>query len=200
MKPRLRTRRARLVPAPAGSASPWADVLVAFNDAVIVMDRERHIVLFNQAAEELIGQPQGRVLGEVCERVFAETPLIADMVTRVETQGQSESRSEEHLVRHRRSIPVRITCLPLWDADDRVSGTALVIHDLGYQKTLEEAVHRNESLARLGTMVAGLAHEVRNPRRDRRRAQLLEARLADRPELSEYTGVIGARSTASPHW
>ena len=191
MIPRLRARRARPAPAPAGSAPPWADVLVAFNDAVIVMDRERHIVRFNQAAEELIGQPQVRVLGEPCERVFAETPLIADMVTRVETQGQSESRSEEQLVRHRRSIPVRITCLPLWDAHDSISGTALVIHDLGYQKTLEEAAHRNESLARLGTMVAGLAHEVRNPLAGiKGAAQLLEARLADQPELSEYTGVI----------
>jgi nitrogen-specific signal transduction histidine kinase len=44
-----------------------------------------------------------------------------------------------------------------------VSGAVLVIHDLGYQKTLEQAARRNESLARLGAMVAGLAHEVRNP-------------------------------------
>src|SRR5262249_28670185 len=143
------------------------------------------------AAEELIGQPQGRVVGEPCERVFAETPLIADMVTRVETQGQSESRSEEHLVRQRRTIPVRITCLPLWDAHDRVSGTALVIHDLGTENTREQAGGRSESLARLGPRVAGLPHEVPNPLAGIKGApQLLEARLTDQPELSEYTGVI----------
>ena len=191
MKSRLRPQRARLAPVPAGSAPPWGDVLAAFNDAVVVTDRAQRIVLFNPAAEELTGQPQRRVLGEPCAKVFVETPLIAEMVARVHAQGQSESRSEERLVRHRRSIPVHITCLPLWDRHDGVSGAALVIHDLGYQKTLEESVRRNESLARLGTMVAGLAHEVRNPLAGiKGAAQLLEARVAAQPDLTEYTAVI----------
>jgi two-component system nitrogen regulation sensor histidine kinase GlnL len=190
MKPRLRPTRARLAPAPTG-APPWADVFVAFNDAVVVLDRERRVALFNPAAEELTGQAQRRVLGEACEHIFAETPLIAEMVTRVQAHGQSESRSEEQLVQGRRRIPVRITCLPLWDADDRISGAALVIHDLGYQRTLEESVRRNESLARLGTMVAGLAHEVRNPLAGiKGAAQLLAARVATQPELTDYTAVI----------
>jgi two-component system, NtrC family, nitrogen regulation sensor histidine kinase GlnL len=191
MKPRLRPQRTRRVPVPVGSAPPWSEVLAAFNDAVIVMDDERRIVLFNPAAEELTAQAQKRVMGELCDTIFGETPLITDMVTHVQEHGQSESRSEERLVRHRRSIPVRITCLPLWDDADRVSGTALVIHDLGYQKTLEDTARRNESLARLGTMVAGLAHEVRNPLAGiKGAAQLLEARLTAQPELGEYTAVI----------
>ena len=191
MKSRRRSPRPHLAPAASGSAPPWGDVLAAFHDAVVVLDRERHIVLFNPAAEELIGQPRGRAVGERCERLFAETPLIAEMVGRVQAHGQSESHSEAQLVRGRRSIPVLVTCLPLWDRDDRVSGTALVIHDLGYQKTLEESVRRNESLARLGSMVAGLAHEVRNPLAGiKGAAQLLEAHVAAQPELKEYTAVI----------
>jgi len=191
MKRRLLSRRSRLTPARASSAPPWGDVLAAFNDGVVVTDRSGRIVLFNNAAEELTGQPRGRVLGERCAQVFAETPLIAEMVARVQSQGQSESRSEEHLVRQRRGIPVRVTCLPLWDRDDRVSGAALVFHDLSYLHTLEENARRNESLARLGTMVAGLAHEVRNPLAGiKGAAQLLEARVAAQPDLTEYTTVI----------
>lgn len=190
MKPRLLSR-VRFASAPAGSAPPWADVLAAFHDAVVVTDRERRVVLFNPAAEELTGQPRGRVIGEPCARVFADTPLIGEMVARVQAQGQSESHSETQLVRARRSTPVRVTCLPLYDRNDRVSGAALVFHDLGYQKTLEEAARRNESLARLGTMVAGLAHEVRNPLAGiKGAAQLLEARVAAEPQLTEYTAVI----------
>jgi two-component system nitrogen regulation sensor histidine kinase GlnL len=191
MKIRLRPSRTRLAPAPLVAAPPLADVLAAFNDAVIVMDRDSRIALFNPAAEELTDMPVRRAIGQTCGTVFAETPRISEMVARVQQQGQSESRSEEHLVRRRRSRPVRVTCLPLWDKHDRVSGIALVIHDLGQQKTLEEAARRNESLARLGTMVAGLAHEVRNPLAGiKGAAQLLEARLASQPELAEYTGVI----------
>lgn len=173
------------------TAPSLADVLAAFNDAVIVTDGDLRIVLFNPAAEELTGMPQRRALGASCEEVFAETPLIAEMTRRVLALGQSEARSEESLVRGRRSVPVRITCLPLWDRDDRVSGVALVIHDFGYQRMLEDSARRNENLARLGTLVAGLAHEVRNPLAGiKGAAQLLEARLTAQPELSEYTTVI----------
>src|SRR5215470_14814009 len=107
MKPRLLSRRPRPV-APVSAAPPWGDVLSAFHDAVAVTDRSGRIVLFNPAAEELTGQPQRRVLGEPCQRVFADTPLIGEMVARVQTQGQSEARSEEQLMRRDRAIPVRV--------------------------------------------------------------------------------------------
>jgi two-component system nitrogen regulation sensor histidine kinase GlnL len=188
---RLRSSRARLAPAAAAAAPVWGDVLAAFNDAVVVVDSERRVVLFNPAAEELIGLPQRRALGDACERVFADTPSIVAIVARVQTQGQGESHSDESLQRRGRRVPVRVTCLPLWDGEDRVSGAALVIHDLGYQKTLEESARRNESLARLGTLVAGLAHEVRNPLAGiKGAAQLLAARVNDDQGLTEYTDVI----------
>src|SRR5690606_19629851 len=67
----------------------------------------------------------------------------------------------------------------------------LVIHDLGYQRTLEESARRHESLARLGTLVAGLAHEVRNPLAGiKGAAQLLEHHPSAGAALAEYTAVI----------
>ncbi len=191
-----RTRQTRRILPPAGAAIPWEDVLAHFSDAVVVVDRDMRIVLFNQAAEELTGRPQGRVLGQPCARVFSQAPQLGEMVGRVQKHGQSESRAEEHLVRGRRKTPVHVTCLPLWDDRDLVNGAALVIRDLSYQKTLEESTRRNESLASLGTLVAGLAHEVRNPLAGiRGAAQLLEGRLAQQPELAEYTAVITREAT-----
>ena len=187
---KVRPRSARSIPATEPAPS-LAEVLAALNDAVVVMDHRRTVTLLNPAAEELIGLPQRRVHGAACERVFSETPLVAEMVQRVQALGQSEVRSEEWWVRRRRSTPVRLTCVPLWDADGRVSGTALLIHDLSSPRTLEGSARRNESLARLGTLVAGLAHEVRNPLAGIiGAAQLLEQRLAAQPEVAEYTAVI----------
>lgn len=176
---------------PSDTATLWKDVLASFHDAVVVMDRATHVVLFNQAAEELTGKSEAHVLGQPHTVVFDQAPLIGEIITRVREQGHSESRSEEYLSRTAHRIPVRITCVPVWDTSDQVYGTALIIADLRHQKTLEDSVWRNESSVRLGTLVAGLAHEVKNPLTGiTGAAQLLEDQLANRPELVEYTSVI----------
>lgn len=191
MKNSPREDRVRSLPPPTTAKIDWEDVLANFTDAVVVLDNDLRVVLFNQAAEELTGRPQARALGQPCSRVFPQTPLVSKIVARVRKNGQSESRSEETLLRRGKHVPVRITCLPFWDNENRLRGTSLIIHDLSQQRTLEESARRNENLARLGTLVAGLAHEVRNPLAGiKGAAQLLQGRLGDQPELREYTAVI----------
>ena len=82
MKPRLRHARA-LLSSRVATAPPLADVLAAFNDAVVVFDRDQRVVLFNPAAEELVGVPAKRALSATCAELFPDTPLIREVVDRV---------------------------------------------------------------------------------------------------------------------
>jgi two-component system nitrogen regulation sensor histidine kinase GlnL len=167
------------------------DVLVSLGDPVILTDADDRITLFNQAAEELTGVSSGQVVGQAFADVFANTPMVAALVERARTSGQSQSCGEETLCIARRRVPVRVSCSPIWGPNDDVQGAALVIQDLSYQKKLEDEARRSETLARLGGLVAGLAHEVKNPLGGiKGAAQLLAKRYTDQPDVSEYTGVM----------
>jgi len=177
---------------PARSApEPVENVLASLAEAVILTDGNDRVTMFNPAAEELTGLAEAQVLHRPCADVFSLTPAISAMVERTRTLAQNQSCGEETLFVHQKPLPVRVSCSPIWGVQGQIRGTALVIQDLSYQKKLEDESRRNETLARLGGLVAGLAHEVKNPLGGiKGAAQLLAKRFTDRPEVAEYTGVM----------
>jgi len=160
-------------------------------DGVVLIDEQNRITLFNQAAQELTGLSEAQVLQHNYAPVFAATPTIGQMVERTRASGQGQSVSEESLNLPYRSVPIRCCCSPIWGPHGHLEGVALVIQDLSYLKKLEDEARRNETLARLGGLVAGLAHEVKNPLGGiRGAAQLLAKRFANSTEVTDYTDVM----------
>jgi two-component system nitrogen regulation sensor histidine kinase GlnL len=189
-----RQRRKKLhgaEPGVRGGPDSLENVLACLADAVVLTDEHDGITMFNPAAEQLTGFAEAQVLHRPCADVFAATPVVADMVRRTRTLAQNQSCGEETLFARPRPLPVRLSCSPIWGPEGQIQGTALVIQDLSYQKKLEDESRRNETLARLGGLVAGLAHEVKNPLGGiSGAAQLLAKRFADQPEAVECTGVM----------
>lgn len=167
------------------------DVVASLADAVILTDEDDRVFTANQAAQQLLRLGESQMVGRVVTDLFASTPRLAEVVQSTRRMGHHQSSGAEILRTSKGDIPIRISCSPVRGAGGAVTGAALVIQDMSYQRKLEDEVKRNETLARLGGLVAGLAHEIKNPLGGiRGAAQLLQRRVADDEEGRSYTDVI----------
>jgi two-component system nitrogen regulation sensor histidine kinase GlnL len=168
-------------------------LLAGLPDAVVGIDDSLRVVLWNPAAEELLGRSARRVLGRVVKEIFPpETSLVRHLS---DTLATGESRAESEAVietAEGRPIHVSIVTAPLAGRrQGAVDAAVAVLRDITRLRQLEAEVRRGETLAAVGRMAVGLAHEIRNPLSAIRGAvQLMQRELGDEPRWGEYTDVL----------
>ncbi|HET6421872.1 MAG TPA: ATP-binding protein [Geobacteraceae bacterium] len=170
----------------------FANVIDSVGDGVIVLDNTGIVTLMNPAAEELTGVSRKQAQGSPFAAIFGEEAALREMVEKTSTTGMIIS-DYENLVLKKSSqiIPVSATTSPLLLADGERTGTILVLRDLTNIRELEAAVRQADRLSTLGTLAAGLAHEIKNPLGGiKGAAQLLERELPGGSELVEYIKVM----------
>jgi two-component system, NtrC family, nitrogen regulation sensor histidine kinase GlnL len=114
------------------------------------------------------------------------------MVERTSASGISLSDQDNVVLSPSgRVIPANATTCPLLRSDGEAIGVILTLRDLTSIRELEAAVRQADRLATLGTLAAGLAHEVKNPLGGiKGAAQLLERELDVDSDLLEYPRVM----------
>ena len=167
-------------------------LIAGLPDAVVGVDAELRIVLWNPAAEALLGRSARRVTGRTLKEVFApETSLVRHLT---DTLGTGESRSESEATVESadgRTVHVSVMTAPLAGRGGGVNAAVAVVRDISRLHQLEAEVRRGETLAAVGRVAVGLAHEIRNPLGAIRGAvQLLKRELGDEARWGEYTKVL----------
>lgn len=167
-------------------------VLDSVGDGVIVIDRDGLVTLMNPAAEEMTGRSRRQMLGSRFTETFSSEPVLVDMVHRTSTSGISLSDQDNVVLSPSgRVIPANATTFPLLRADGEPIGVILTLRDMTSIRELEAAVRQADRLSTLGTLAAGLAHEIKNPLGGiKGAAQLLERELDTDSDLLEYPRVM----------
>lgn len=173
-------------------ADSWDHILESLEEGIFVIAETDAIVYANQTAEQLTGLSHAQLHGRSYLELFSANPWIVDIIQRTTAADNSRTAGEGELRgRMAHSTPVRLTCSPISSNSGTSLGFVLVLHDLSYQRELAETAQREDRLAHLGVVAAGLAHEIKNPLAGiRGAAQLLQGRLRHDPSGAEYATVM----------
>ncbi|MCI0407083.1 MAG: ATP-binding protein [Acidobacteria bacterium] len=170
----------------------YEDLLGSLQDAIIVVDPGGRVRSVNQAAEELTGLSAQPLSGRPFEQAFSNHRPLRELVRKTLESGRTHTDFDARLTRLDGSqVAVSANASLISDADGEAQGVVLALREQTRIKELEELLSRSDRLAALGTVAAGVAHEIRNPLAGLRgAAQLLEGERAFPAAFKEYTSVI----------
>lgn len=147
----------------------FSTTLDSIGDAVIAADADECVAYMNPVAELLTGwkeeDAKGRKIAEVFKLVGPDGQPLESMVGRAIRQGfRLELPPNTQLVNKQGgSSSVDDSAAPIIDDRGRILGGVAVFRDITEKKRLEQRIAVSERLAAIGTLTAGVAHEINNP-------------------------------------
>jgi PAS domain S-box-containing protein len=138
-------------------------ILRHLTSGVITVDRTGMAAYLNPAAEEILGVVFGDLRGRWVQDSLPERlrPLRDTLMFSLE-QARSQNRAEI-VVKNAAGVSLVLgISTSLLMHDGAVTGVVAVFQDLTPVRDMERKVRRHETLAEVGALVAGIAHELRN--------------------------------------
>jgi len=136
-------------------------ILRSVGSGIVTMDLQGNIASWNPAAEQITGYPYDeiksrwqQVFGDSIKGVFGHTDSLRSHPFRFNGQIMKKDGSIALL---------GMTASLLRDDANTVRGFILTFQDITKLMEMEDQVRMKERLATVGSLAAGIAHEIRNP-------------------------------------
>ncbi|MFZ3092005.1 MAG: ATP-binding protein [Nitrospirota bacterium] len=164
------------------SMNKYIDILESMSGGVITINSNGIVTTINSSAEVILGYEAEEFIGKRIEDIPPLSPpllrgelkggkggesglgvfkkMIYDSL-----EGRSVYSSEEIDIatRDNRNITLGVTISPLKDRDAVLTGIVVNFKDLSRIKEIHNQLQRADRLAGIGSIAAGVAHEIRNP-------------------------------------
>jgi len=156
---------------------------------IIAFDRTEKIQIWNRGAEKVFGWTAAEAAAN-SSAVFNALGEVAKAAIGRAVRGES-ARIESPIRARSGEIDASLSIEPLRDAAGLPSGWIMAIEDVSSRTRLENELRRTEAMSTMGAVVAGVAHEVRNPLFSITSAlDAFGSTFADKPEALEFIGIL----------
>ncbi|MHC1729737.1 MAG: ATP-binding protein [Syntrophobacteraceae bacterium] len=137
-------------------------LLSTMNDGLLSIDMEGKLVTINPAASAMLGIQSMEAPLNICDAI-GEAPELLRYLQGALANPSSARQEELQVLLGGETRNVIVASSLLTDKTDKPQQIILNLHDVTLLKRLESRFRQAERLAALGTLSAGMAHEIRNP-------------------------------------
>jgi two-component system, NtrC family, sensor kinase len=146
------------------SEEKYRSLVESAEDFIFTVDKKGHFLSVNPFAASTFGKNPSDCIKMPLSSLFP--PLAAEKMHHLSGQVFQEAKSVRdnlEIVERDRRTWINANFMPLKDKKGRVGAVLCIARDITDQKNLESRLVNAEKLASLGTLAAGVAHEINNP-------------------------------------
>jgi signal transduction histidine kinase len=137
-----------------------SEIIASMTSGLLVVSEERHVRSLNPAGRKMLALPEADRSGDFREVLASAAPLV-DIVE--ECLATARPIVRRTIALHGPGAAhLGVTASPIRDETGRAHGAMCLFSDLSEIVELEDQLRLKDSLARLGELTAGIAHEFRN--------------------------------------
>ncbi|MDZ7831884.1 MAG: ATP-binding protein [Desulfobacterales bacterium] len=165
------------------------EVIANLPVGLLVMDYTGRVILENTAAASITGRPTMDIRGKPAARILPDT--LIRLIDTLQTEAPVIEREVKCRFGDQEPVSLSVSAARIVNADGVFIGSLMILRDLTEIKDLQQAVQRQEKLAAIGGLAAGIAHEIRNPLSSvKGMATYFKNRFSDDPEAGEAASVM----------
>jgi PAS domain S-box-containing protein len=139
-----------------------SEIVESLTAGLLVVSSNQTIRILNPAARRMLNQ-QASAVGMNYKAVLREFAPLAQVIEECLRTGEPIVRRKLAIASSDPQIThLGVSVSPLTDAENELHGAICLFSDLTPVIEMEEQLHLKDSLARVGELTAGIAHEFRN--------------------------------------